>query len=166
LLLRYLPACIRLIAQYKTMLKLVGSNVSSVDSEEFMTRCRVSTPLSQFTKPMMITFEAGSSRCTPSIEGRSSCNGRTWVAETTQVRRNNIEDYATSQSACILQSFITFMDALKLRMRAKDHLHPLLQELLTSLARFKGNKHWEGRSRLVGWFFCWIHVLGPNPSPG
>jgi ESCRT-I complex subunit VPS28 len=43
------------------------------------------------------------------------------------------------------------MDALKLRMRAKDQLHPLLQELVTSLARFKGSKHWEGRSRLVGW---------------
>ena len=43
------------------------------------------------------------------------------------------------------------MDALKLRMRAKDQLHPILQELVTSYARFKGSKDWEGRSKMVGW---------------
>ena len=49
------------------------------------------------------------------------------------------------------------MDALKLRMRAKDQLHPILQELGTSYARFKGSKDWEGRSKMVGWcvsLFC------------
>ena len=49
------------------------------------------------------------------------------------------------------QSFITFMDALKLRMRAKDQLHPIVQELVTGYARFKGSKDWEGRSKMVGW---------------
>lgn len=49
------------------------------------------------------------------------------------------------------QNFITFVDALKLRMRAKDQLHPILQELVTSYARFKGSKDWEGRSKMVGW---------------
>lgn len=50
------------------------------------------------------------------------------------------------------QSFITFMDALKLRMRAKDQLHPILQELMTNYARFKASKDWEGRSRMVSWY--------------
>jgi ESCRT-I complex subunit VPS28 len=60
----------------------------------------------------------------------------------------------------ILQSFITFMDALKLRMRAKDQLHPILQELVTGYARFKGSKDWEGRSKLVAWqvFPTALHV--------
>lgn len=49
------------------------------------------------------------------------------------------------------QNFITFMDALKLRMRAKDQLHPILQELVTGYARFKGSKDWEGRSKMVSW---------------
>lgn len=44
------------------------------------------------------------------------------------------------------------MDALKLRMRAKDQLHPILQELVTGYARFKGSKDWEGRSKMVGWW--------------
>ena len=45
---RYSPACTRLIAQYKTMLKLVGDSVPSI--EEFMTRYRVrlSLPLIDF----------------------------------------------------------------------------------------------------------------------
>lgn len=55
------------------------------------------------------------------------------------------------------QSFITFMDALKLRMRAKDQLHPLLQDLVTGYARFKGSKDWEGRSKMVGW--CVVYLL-------
>ena len=50
------------------------------------------------------------------------------------------------------QSFITFMDALKLHLRAKDQLHPILQELVTGYARFKGSKDWEGRSKMVGWY--------------
>ncbi|KAL7280668.1 LOW QUALITY PROTEIN: hypothetical protein ACG7TL_005607 [Trametes sanguinea] len=63
-----------------------------------------------------------------------------WVAETTQ-------------------NFITFVDALKLRMRAKDQLHPILQELVTSYARFKGSKDWEGRSKMVGWWVAETIVL-------
>ncbi|TFY52190.1 hypothetical protein EVJ58_g10150 [Rhodofomes roseus] len=55
-----------------------------------------------------------------------------WVAETTQ-------------------NFITFMDALKLGFRAKDQLHPILQELVTGYARFKGSKDWEGRGKMVSW---------------
>jgi ESCRT-I complex subunit VPS28 len=58
------------------------------------------------------------------------------------------------------------MDALKLRMRAKDQLHPILQELVTGYARFKGSKDWEGRSKMVGWYvFLWVpvsHVLYPS----
>jgi VPS28 protein len=36
---RYSPACTRLLSQYKTMLKLVGDDVPSI--EEFMTQHRV-----------------------------------------------------------------------------------------------------------------------------
>jgi len=51
------------------------------------------------------------------------------------------------------------MDALKLRMRAKDQLHPILQELVTGYARFKGSKDWEGRSKMVGWYVIpWMPV--------
>jgi ESCRT-I complex subunit VPS28 len=51
------------------------------------------------------------------------------------------------------------MDALKLRLRAKDELHPILQELVTGYARFKGSKDWEGRSRMVSWYVLHISLF-------
>ncbi|KAF8823829.1 hypothetical protein HHX47_DHR9000229 [Lentinula edodes] len=105
------------------MLKLVGDDVPSI--EEFMKRYRMdySAALERVKVGVPATVEH------PTDSGPETAK---WVAETTQ-------------------SFITFMDALKLRLRAKDQLHPLLQELVTGYARFKGSKDWEGRSRMVGW---------------
>jgi ESCRT-I complex subunit VPS28 len=51
----------------------------------------------------------------------------------------------------LLQSFITFMDALKLNLKAKDQLHPFLTELMTSYSRFKGSQEWEGRGKILHW---------------
>jgi len=44
------------------------------------------------------------------------------------------------------------MDAIKLRMRAKDQLYPMLQELVTSYSRFKGCRDLEGRGKMVAWW--------------
>ncbi|KAF8652595.1 hypothetical protein AX16_004316 [Volvariella volvacea WC 439] len=119
----YSPACTRLLSQYKTMLKLVGDDVPSI--EEFMTRYRMDHPAALHRIKVGVPA---------TVEHSSEAGPETgkWVAETTQ-------------------NFITFMDALKLRLRAKDQLHPILQELVTSYARFKGSKDWEGRSRMVSW---------------
>lgn len=73
-----------------------------------------------------------------------------WIAETTQVRSSLCKP-SDPCSIISFQSFITFMDGLRLRMKAKDQLHPMLQELVTYYARFKGSKDWEGRSRMVSW---------------
>lgn len=64
-------------------------------------------------------------------EGSGAETGK-WVAETTQ-------------------SFITFMDALKLNLRAKDQLHPFLTELMSGYTRFRGSGEWEGRGKILGW---------------
>ena len=57
----------------------------------------------------------------------------------------------TSQSpvkvAETVQNFITLMDALKLSFRAKDQLHPLLSDLMTSLA----DEEDIGKQRIVKW---------------
>lgn len=56
------------------------------------------------------------------------------------------------------QNFITFMDALKLKLRAKDQLHPLLSELMSSYSRSmeaasagEGSTGGEGRARVLHW---------------
>ncbi|KAI6041110.1 vacuolar protein sorting-associated [Pisolithus marmoratus] len=119
----YSPACTRLLSQYMTMLKLVKDSIPSI--EEFMTRYRLDTPAALHRIKVGVPA---------TVEHSSEAGPETgkWIAETTQ-------------------NFITFMDALKLRLRAKDQLHPILQELVTGYARFKGSKEWEGRSRMVGW---------------
>jgi len=105
------------------MLRLVGEDVPTI--EQFMSRYRMDHPAA------LHRIQVG---VPATIEHSSEAGPETgkWVAETTQ-------------------SFITFMDALKLRLRAKDQLHPILQELVTGYARFKGSKDWEGRSKMVGW---------------
>ncbi|EGO22545.1 hypothetical protein SERLADRAFT_357315 [Serpula lacrymans var. lacrymans S7.9] len=119
----YSPACTRLLSQYMTMLKLVKDEVPSID--EFMSRYRMDNPAALHRIKVGVPA---------TVEHSSEAGPETgkWIAETTQ-------------------NFITFMDALKLRLRAKDQLHPILQELVTGYARFKGSKDWEGRSRMVGW---------------
>ncbi|KAB5596188.1 Vacuolar protein sorting-associated protein 28 [Ceratobasidium theobromae] len=121
----YTPACTRLLSQYKTMLKLVGDSVPSV--EEFMRRYNMDHPaaLHRVQVGVPATIEHSS-------EQQGSSETAKWVAETTQ-------------------SFITFMDALNLRLRAKDQLHPRLQELMTGYARFKDSAKWEGRGKIVSW---------------
>jgi len=73
-----------------------------------------------------------------------------WVAETTQVGLSILEERRMAENWRD-QSFITFMDALKLNLRAKDQLHPFLTELMTGYSRFKGSQEWEGRGKILHW---------------
>ncbi|KDN44184.1 hypothetical protein RSAG8_05657, partial [Rhizoctonia solani AG-8 WAC10335] len=95
--------------------------------EEFMRRYNMDHPaaLHRVQVGVPATIEHSS-------EQQGSAETAKWVAETTQ-------------------SFITFMDALNLRLRAKDQLHPRLQELMTGYARFKDSAKWEGRGKIVSW---------------
>lgn len=49
------------------------------------------------------------------------------------------------------------MDALKLNLRAKDQLHPLLTEVMSGYAKFKGSAEWEGRAKIIHW--CVMRVM-------
>lgn len=76
-----------------------------------------------------------------------------WVAETTQVRPSlllSVSDLRADRDGA-LQNFITFMDALKLKLRAKDQLHPLLTDLMSGYTRFKASSEWEGRPKILHW---------------
>ncbi|KAJ2932231.1 hypothetical protein H1R20_g4849, partial [Candolleomyces eurysporus] len=105
------------------MLKLVEDEVHSI--EEFMAKYRMdhTAALHRIKVGVPATVEHSSEAGPETAK---------WVAATTQ-------------------SFITLMDAVKLKLRAKDELHAYLQELVTGFARFKGSKDWEGRSKMVSW---------------
>ncbi|KAF9266847.1 ESCRT-1 complex, Vps28 subunit [Marasmius fiardii PR-910] len=125
----YTPACTRLLSQYNTIMKqkVIKDEVPSI--EEFMKRYRMDSSAAlervKVGVPATVEHPSGDS-------GLSGSETAKWVAETTE-------------------SFITFMDGLKLNLRAKDQLHPLLQNVVTGYARFKGSNDSEARSRLVGW---------------
>ena len=48
------------------------------------------------------------------------------------------------------QDFITFLDALKLGLLAKDQLHPLLSDVIQSVNKVT-DKDFEGRGKIVQW---------------
>jgi ESCRT-I complex subunit VPS28 len=111
------------------MLRLVGDDPTFTSIEAFTSRYRMDHPAAlhriRVGVPATIEHSTSGSALSSNESGR-------WVAETTQ-------------------GFITFMDALKLNLRAKDQLHPLLQEIVTGMARFPGSSAWEGRQKLVAW---------------
>lgn len=48
------------------------------------------------------------------------------------------------------QDFITFLDAVKLGLLAKDQLHPLLRDVIQSVNKVT-TKDFEGRGKIVQW---------------
>ena len=48
------------------------------------------------------------------------------------------------------QDFITFLDALKLGLLAKDQLHPLLSDVIKSINKVT-HQDFEGRGKIVKW---------------
>ena len=49
------------------------------------------------------------------------------------------------------ESFITFLDALKIHMHAKDSLHPLLSDVITSANVVTNGQDFDGRAKIVHW---------------
>ncbi|KAJ2903087.1 hypothetical protein MKZ38_010425 [Zalerion maritima] len=49
------------------------------------------------------------------------------------------------------QDFITFLDALRLGMLAKDQLHPLLTDVIQSANKVTGGADFENRGKIVQW---------------
>ncbi|GAA5832656.1 hypothetical protein JCM3766R1_004282 [Sporobolomyces carnicolor] len=140
---QYTPACSKLLNQFKSIMKLVGDSVPSLEAfmQEYRMDCTAAAH--RLTVGVPATVEHDSHR--DGSLGRGDGDGGTgsgghsnngehskWVAETTQ-------------------NFITFMDALKLKLRAKDQLHPLLTDLMSGYTRFKSSTEWEGRPKLLHW---------------
>lgn len=61
-----------------------------------------------------------------------------------------------SQILLATENFITFLDALKLNMRSKDALHPLLAEVIQSVNAVT-DRDFEGRAKIISWL---IHLNG------
>ncbi|KAG0126900.1 VPS28 protein-domain-containing protein [Tuber indicum] len=122
----YTPTCLRLLGQYKTILKNPDVASAFKDLETFKSAYHLSYPSA--TERLKIgvpaTFEHA-----PTTSSAISARA---AAEATQ-------------------NFITFMDALRLHYTAKDQLHPLLSDVITSVNNVAGAKEFEGRQSIVQW---------------
>ncbi|EFP87636.1 Vacuolar protein-sorting-associated protein 28 [Puccinia graminis f. sp. tritici] len=123
---QYTPACGRLLGHFKTLLNLVGGDLQWIQNfmAEYRMDCQAAANRIRVGVPATVEHS--------SEEGNESSKASRGVAETTQ-------------------NFITFMDALKLKMRAKDQLHPLLSELMVGYSKFPKSQEWEGRPKILHW---------------
>lgn len=132
---QYTPICQRLLAQYKTILKNSGVAAEFVDLDTFKHRYKISFPTAterlRIGVPATVEQAVGEDHSpTPSTPKPQGSSARA-VAEATQ-------------------NFITFMDALNLNYKAKDQLHPLLSNVMTTLNRVT-TQAFDGREKIVHW---------------
>lgn len=129
----YTKACQRLLSQYGTLIRtrelesLIGDvetfcSMYGIGKLSGVQRVKLGIPATLEANPALQPVEEPKS--TNSTSGKA-------VAEVTGL-------------------FITVMDGLKLKFRAKDQLHPLFRELVTSLNKVT-TADFEGRGNLVQW---------------
>eukprot|EP00842_Homolaphlyctis_polyrhiza_P002164 jgi/Hompol1/2949/HPOL_003074-RA len=126
----YTPACLKLIAQFKTAVSLLHDSVPDV--RQFMLDYKLSCPAA--TKRLIeIGVPATVEHATEAVASGASAKH---VAET-------------------VQFFITLMDSLKLNYVAVDQIHPQLSDLIQSLNRVQTlPKDYEGKIKIRNWLIA------------
>ncbi|GAA5903386.1 ESCRT-I subunit protein VPS28 [Sporobolomyces salmoneus] len=119
---------------FKSIMKLVGDSVPSLEAfmQEYRMDCTAAAHRLKIGVPATVEHSSAEDGSGGGNGGGGNGEHSKWVAETTQ-------------------NFITFMDALKLKLRAKDQLHPLLTDLMSGYTRFKASSEWEGRPKILHW---------------
>ncbi|ODV92434.1 hypothetical protein CANCADRAFT_147585 [Tortispora caseinolytica NRRL Y-17796] len=144
----YTPLCARLLAQYKTLLKNHEVIEEFGDLESFKLKYNISCPSA--TQRLAIgvpaTLEQGSIASSTPAPPESASNTSISSAYPQSAPNN----YSARAAADATGNFITFMDAVKLNYKAKDQLHPLLSELMTSINKVT-TADFEGRPKIVQW---------------
>ncbi|KAK9480315.1 vacuolar protein sorting-associated [Lipomyces japonicus] len=139
----YTPVCSRLLAQYSTILK------NQAVADEFK-------DLDSFSKQYDIDYPSAISRIRvgipATVENPVATRPANTVSFTEQQPTSLPNQTASSAKAAAdaIANFITFMDALKLNYKAKDDLHPLLGELMTSLNAVT-TENFDGRAKIIEW---------------
>ncbi|KAI9648424.1 Vacuolar protein-sorting-associated protein 28 [Ciborinia camelliae] len=129
----YTETCDRLLKQYKAILADDTVAREFVDLETFKNEWDIEAPRAterlRIGLPSTVT-EPSYNPSTPKIGGTIG----TLILEATQ-------------------DFITFLDALKLGLLAKDQLHPLLSDVIQSVNKVT-DRDFEGRGKIVQWLIA------------
>lgn len=133
----YTQTCLRLIAQYNTILKNEDVAVEFDNIDSFKQKYNMNHP--HATSRLKIGVPATVEH---SIESSAAKSAASPASSSTNISAKAVAE-ATG-------NFITTMDGIKLSFRAKDQVHPLLGELIKSLNAVT-NENFEGRGALVQW---------------
>jgi len=129
----YTEICDRLLKQYKAILTDEAVSREFVDLETFKNEWDMEVPRAteriRIGLPSTVTAPSISTATT----GSNGING-TLILEATQ-------------------DFITFLDALKLGLFAKDQLHPLLSDVIQSVNKVT-DRDFDGRGKIVQWLIA------------
>ncbi|CDR46736.1 CYFA0S25e01530g1_1 [Cyberlindnera fabianii] len=151
----YTPMVLRLLAQYNTLLK--NSEVQQVfgSLDQFKKRYGLNVPQATSrieigvpaTVEHAVNMPALSSNSTGTGTGGAGVGTTSGTGGSTGLGGPGGSARAVAEAT---GNFITVMDALKLNYRAKDQLHPLLSDVMTSVNKVS-SKEFEGRARIIEW---------------
>lgn len=130
----YTKACQRLLSQYVTLVRTRELESLVGDLEEFCNGYGIGAL-------------SGVQRVKLGIPATLEANPALQPSQGETVPANGTSGKAVAE---VTGLFITVMDGLKLKFRAKDQLHPLFRELVTSLNKVTSSD-FEGRGNLVQW---------------
>ncbi|TGO68752.1 hypothetical protein BOTNAR_0020g00240 [Botryotinia narcissicola] len=129
----YTETCDRLLKQYKAILADESVAREFVDLETFKNEWDIDVPRATERLRIGLPSTVTAPSHNASTSNNSGTNG-TLILEATQ-------------------DFITFLDALKLGLLAKDQLHPLLSDVIQSVNKVT-DKDFEGRGKIVQWLIA------------
>ncbi|KAK9466322.1 vacuolar protein sorting-associated [Lipomyces arxii] len=135
----YTPVCSKLLAQYNTILKNQAVAAELGDLDRFCARYDIeyTSAISRLRVGIPATVE---NPVTKEVDYPTAASSPA----------PNKSAASARAAADAIGNFITFMDALKLNYKAKDQLHPLLGELMTSLNAYT-TQDFEGRGKIIEW---------------
>ncbi|KAF7911035.1 uncharacterized protein EAF01_002543 [Botrytis porri] len=129
----YTETCDRLLKQYKAILADESVAREFVDLETFKNEWDIDVPRATERLRIGLPSTVTAPSHNASTSNNNGTNG-TLILEATQ-------------------DFITFLDALKLGLLAKDQLHPLLSDVIQSVNKVT-DKDFEGRGKIVQWLIA------------
>lgn len=157
----YTPACLRLIAQYNTLLKNETLAKEFVDLETFKRKYHLEhdRATSRLKVGVPATVEQAIEHS--ALPGMNNNINNSNNNNTSNGNNNNSTSNASARAVAeATGNFITLMDGLKLSFRAKDKLHPLLSNVVTSLNKVT-TSDFEGRAKIVEWLIT-LNALRAN----
>ncbi|RAL68135.1 hypothetical protein DID88_008847 [Monilinia fructigena] len=129
----YTETCDRLLKQYKAILADESVAREFVDLETFKNEWDIEVPRATERLRIGLPSTVTAPSHNASTSNNNGTNG-TLILEATQ-------------------DFITFLDALKLGLLAKDQLHPLLSDVIQSVNKVT-DRDFEGRGKIVQWLIA------------